>query len=101
MTVEDGVARLPNGKLAGSVLTMDRAVANAVHLLGLPLKDALRMATDVAAESLGLGDTLGKLAAGRAANLVLMSEGLDVLMTMIDGDVVFGTPQWSRLASDN
>ncbi len=101
MTVEDGVARLPNGKLAGSVLTMDRAVANAVHLLGLPLKDALRMATDVAAESLGLGDTLGKLAAGRAANLVLMSEGLDVLMAMIDGDVVFGTPQWSRLASDN
>lgn len=98
MTVKDGVARLPNGKLAGSVLTMDRAVANAVHLLGRPLKDALRMATEVAAESLGFGETLGQLAAGRAANLVLMSEDLDILMTMIDGEVIYTTPRWNRLA---
>jgi N-acetylglucosamine-6-phosphate deacetylase len=98
MTVENGVARLPNGKLAGSVLTMDRAVANAVDLLGLPLRDALRMATDVAAESLGFGETLGLLAPRRSASLVLMNDQLEVVMTMVDGDVVYETPEWNRLA---
>ena len=44
VTVKDGVARNSEGKLAGSTLTLDRALRNLVAL-GVPLKDAVRMAT--------------------------------------------------------
>jgi N-acetylglucosamine-6-phosphate deacetylase len=87
--VEGGAARLESGSLAGSVLTMDRAVANAVRLLHLPLADALALAGRTAAHSLGLGGRKGTLAPGMDADLVILGESLEVRTAIVAGAVVY------------
>ena len=67
--VADGRA-MANGVLAGSVLTLDRALANFMEFTGTPLEKALRLLTVNPAAMTGLGDQAGSLAVGQAANLV-------------------------------
>jgi len=69
-TRRDGAARLPDGTLAGSTLTLDRAIAN-VAALGVPVERAIEMATTIPAEVLGLRDR-GRLAPGTRADVVAL-----------------------------
>jgi N-acetylglucosamine-6-phosphate deacetylase len=73
------------GRLAGSNIDMASCVRNTVHMLGLTLPQAVRMASQWPAEFLGLGHELGRIAPGYRANLVAASEELKVLETWIDG----------------
>lgn len=84
--VRDGAPRLADGvTLAGSTLTMDRAVRRAVHQLGIPLPTAVAAASRVPARVLGIGDEAGSIEAGRAADLVVLDEALQVEAVMVDG----------------
>jgi N-acetylglucosamine-6-phosphate deacetylase len=75
-----------DGRLAGANLTMAGAVRNCVSLLDVPLTDALRFASAHPAEMLGLGDTLGKLAAGFRADMVAFdATTIDVFATWVAG----------------
>jgi N-acetylglucosamine-6-phosphate deacetylase len=85
ITAIDGVVRNAAGALAGSALDMITAVRNSVHLLGLPLEEALRMASTYPAEFLGLGSTHGRIAPGYQADLVGLDAGLQVVGTWIGG----------------
>ncbi|HBK46251.1 MAG TPA: N-acetylglucosamine-6-phosphate deacetylase, partial [Xanthomonadaceae bacterium] len=85
ITAVDGVVRNAAGALAGSALDMATAVRNCVHLLGLPLEEAARMASTYPAQFLGLGDRHGRIAAGFQADLVLLDEALQVAATWIGG----------------
>jgi N-acetylglucosamine-6-phosphate deacetylase len=88
--VSDGATvRLDDGTLAGSVLTMDRAVRAMTTLGGARLEDALAMASTVPAALVGLAPT-GRIAAGLAADLTLWSATLDVEATLVRGQPVFG-----------
>jgi N-acetylglucosamine-6-phosphate deacetylase len=78
VTVGDGAARLANGTLAGSVLTMTRAVANMVELAGLPLPTVLPLATEIPARILGVADRKGKLESRFDADLVVLGEKFEV-----------------------
>lgn len=69
-----GPPRLPDGTLAGSALTMERAVSNAVDHGGVSLVDALAAATATPARLLGLDDR-GAIAPGRRADLVALESG--------------------------
>ncbi|WP_266363502.1 N-acetylglucosamine-6-phosphate deacetylase [Tellurirhabdus rosea] len=62
------------GKLAGSSITLLDAVRNGIRHVGLKPEEALRMASTVPAEIIGLGDQLGKIAPGYVANLVVLDE---------------------------
>jgi N-acetylglucosamine-6-phosphate deacetylase len=73
-----------DGRLAGSNLDMASCVRNAVSMLGVPLEQAVRMASAVPAQFLGLSDS-GRIAAGCRANLVLTDAQLNVRETWIDG----------------
>jgi uncharacterized phosphosugar-binding protein len=66
--VKNGTARLESGALAGSVLSLNQAVANAQRFMGISLPVALALATRVAAESVGLHGRKGSLAAGKDAD---------------------------------
>jgi N-acetylglucosamine-6-phosphate deacetylase len=77
VTVVDGICRDAEGKLAGSTLTLDRALRNIVNL-GVPLADALRMLTLNPATLLGIEFKKGSLRAGADADIVLLDEGLNV-----------------------
>lgn len=81
----DGRLETEDGTLAGADLDMIAAVRNAVRLLGLPLEEALRMASLYPARFLRLDDRLGRLAPGFRADLVLLSDGMDVLETWVGG----------------
>ena len=88
--ISDGEsARRPDGTLAGSTLTMDRAVRGMVALGGARPEEALTMATSVPAARLGLADR-GRLAVGRRADLALWTEELQLVSTMIGGALAFG-----------
>ncbi len=78
LTTEDGV-------LAGSDLDMATAVRNTVEHLGLPLAQALAMASRVPAAFLRLEGELGRIAPGYRASLVLLDDRLRVQETWIDG----------------
>jgi len=73
------------GRLAGCNIDMASCVRNAVTMLGLPLAEAVRMASEWPAAFLGLSHELGRIAPGYRANLVLVDDELDVLETWIDG----------------
>ena len=87
ITAVDGVVRNAAGALAGSALDMATAVRNSVHMLGLPLAEAARMASRYPAEFLGIGDRFGRIAAGYAADFVLLDDALAVSATWISGDM--------------
>jgi N-acetylglucosamine-6-phosphate deacetylase len=74
-----------DGRLAGSNIDMASCVRNAVSMLGVPLTEAVRMASEWPAAFLGLGHELGRIAPGCRANLVLADEELNILRTWIDG----------------
>jgi N-acetylglucosamine-6-phosphate deacetylase len=80
----DGRLTTADGTLAGSHLDMASAVRNMVRI-GVPLADALRMASLTPAAFLGLDRELGRIAAGHRASLVLLDDALAVRETWIDG----------------
>ena len=83
--VRDGVARDPSGALAGSTLTLIEAARN-LHALGASLEDALNAASAVPARVLGMPQ-LGRLAVGLPADVVVMSEELEIERVLVDGRV--------------
>jgi N-acetylglucosamine-6-phosphate deacetylase len=88
ITVADGTARLPNGTLAGSVLTMARAVQNMVELAGLPIETVLPLATEVPARILGIADRKGKLERGYDADVAILTPRFQVERAFARGEEV-------------
>jgi len=84
VTVSKGICRNAEGKLAGSTLTLDRALRNMVAL-GVPLAAALRMVTANPARQIGLGSRKGVLAPGADADLVFLDADLEVRGVMTRG----------------
>jgi N-acetylglucosamine-6-phosphate deacetylase len=81
--IRDGVARGPDGQLAGSVLTMIEAVRN-LHELGVPLGDALAAASTVPAGVLGLPE-IASLAPGAVADVVVVDDNLQIERVVVGG----------------
>jgi len=79
-----GGVRLPDGTLAGSALTMDKALRNLVEVLQLPLDDAGRRVATHAADFLGLPDR-GRLAEGAFADVVVLDRDLRVQDVYVEG----------------
>ncbi len=85
----DGVsARLENGTLAGSVLTMDKGVRNLVRFGGFSPEEAVRTATEIPADSVG-EERLGRIKEGAFANFTLLDDNLEVKMTISKGRVIY------------
>jgi N-acetylglucosamine-6-phosphate deacetylase len=81
--------RLADGTIAGSGLSMDRAVRNLVNVAGLSLLDAFTMASFAPAATLGLLGQKGEIAPGRDADIVIYSGELAVLRTLVGGETKF------------
>jgi N-acetylglucosamine-6-phosphate deacetylase len=85
VTVSGGVCRNSEGKLAGSTLTLDRALRNVVAL-GKSFEDATRMLTLNPAGLLGLEFKKGALRAGADADILLLDEELQLSSVWIRGE---------------
>lgn len=82
--VKDGKCTA-NGSLAGSVLTMDRAVRNVTQFSNWSLGDAVRAATLNPARAVGLSGHHGILARGARADFIVMRPSGEVLKTIVSG----------------
>lgn len=88
--VRDGRA-LIGETLAGSTLTMDTALRNLVHLLDMPIEQALSMLSYIPAQALGLADEIGRIAPGYQADFVVLNDALEV-----ESCYVRGALAWAR-----
>jgi N-acetylglucosamine-6-phosphate deacetylase len=88
LIVDADSVRLRNGTLAGSMLSVDAAVRNLMRFTGATLAEAVFAASGAPAALLGRSD-IGAIAAGRRADLVVLSEDATVLSTWIDGKQVW------------
>ena len=88
--IEDGAAKLPDRfAFAGSVATFDRLVRNMVWLAGVPLSDAVKMASATPARIMGIADKKGSITVGMDADLVIFDEDINVQTTIAQGRVVY------------
>ena len=87
VTVKDGIARLADGTLASSTVTMNKALRLTVEL-GISLADAIQMASTTPASLLDMHHK-GKIEQGCDADLVLVDEQFEVVWTMVDGEFVY------------
>lgn len=91
-TVAQGVVRLLDGTMAGSVLTMDVALRNLMRATGAPLEELWPTASRNGAVAAGRGASKGSIAPGMDADLVVVGEDVDVRMTVVGGRVVHAAP---------
>jgi N-acetylglucosamine-6-phosphate deacetylase len=85
---DDGAVRLADGTLAGSTLSLDRAVRNLVAFAGASLAEAVGAVTSTPAAVLGLPDR-GVIAPGAVGDLVLLTPAGEVVATVIGGRVAY------------
>lgn len=88
ITRADGKLTLQDGTLAGADIDMMSSVRVLIDAVGLPLDEALRMASLYPAEAMGVSDTRGCLKAGSRADIVQLSSELDVGEVWIGGESV-------------
>jgi len=84
VTVSDSGARLADGRLAGSVISLDAALRNLVRFTGCAPADALETVTATPARLLRLADR-GRLRPGARADVVLLTPDLEVAATFVGG----------------
>ena len=88
--VRDGAVRLPDGGLAGSVLTLDQGLRNLAAATGHDFAELWPAASANAAASVGVADRKGRLAAGMDADLVLLDGDATVHATVVEGEPAYG-----------
>jgi N-acetylglucosamine-6-phosphate deacetylase len=83
--VRDGAARLADGTLASSTLTMDAAIRNVIRWCNVSIVDAIYMASTTPAEAMGWDDYSGRLRAGYEADIAVLDRNLQPFATWIHG----------------
>lgn len=87
--VKDGAARLQDGTLAGSVLTLNKAVLNMSRNSDLKIYEVVAMATLNPAKVINMDNKKGSLELGYDADIAIFNDDIDVFSTIIDGKIVY------------
>ncbi|TWT13315.1 N-acetylglucosamine-6-phosphate deacetylase [Planomicrobium sp. CPCC 101079] len=87
-------ARLSDGTLAGSILTMEAAVKNVASVTGCTLADLVAMTSANAAKELGL-EHKGSIAAGKDADITILDEQFNVQLTICRGTIAYSKEELS------
>ncbi len=88
--VSDGVARLPDGsRLAGSIQPLSQMIRNLVVDAGVPLHDAVTMASLTPAKIIGEDGRIGSIEVGKLADICILDRNLNVKMTITDGKIIY------------
>lgn len=87
--VKNGAARLLDGTLAGSVLTLDKAVKNIYSNSNYPLNEVVRMATYNGAKHCHVEDHKGLIKEGYDADLILFNEDIEIQKVFVKGKKVY------------
>ncbi len=96
--VEDGVARLADGTITGSVLTMDQALRNMLRMTDATLSQVVGMLTVNPARAAQAADRKGLLQPGYDADLAIFDADLTLHATICAGKLAYATPEWKARA---
>jgi N-acetylglucosamine-6-phosphate deacetylase len=97
--IQDGAVRLADGTLAGSILTMERALQNLCSATGRPLTELWVTSSRNAARAIGISSHKGSIEVGKDADLVLLDESFQVHLTVAQGEIVHSLATSPREAS--
>jgi N-acetylglucosamine-6-phosphate deacetylase len=87
--IEDGVCKLSDrSALAGSIATMDRLIRTMVMQAGIPLHDAVRMASETPARIMGIYDRKGSLQRGKDADILILDDNCNLQAVYAMGKLV-------------
>ncbi|MBM7553030.1 N-acetylglucosamine-6-phosphate deacetylase [Thalassobacillus pellis] len=86
--------RLPDGTLAGSILTLQEAAKNMTEIADISIAELIKMTSENAARQLGIFDRKGSIRIGKDADLVLIDKNRDVVMTICRGEIAFEKEDW-------
>ncbi len=89
VVVKNSEARLESGNLAGSTLTMNRAVKNMIEKVGINIKESVKMASLNSARLLGLDKDRGSLTPGKRADITILDDNFNVVHTIKKGSVIY------------
>lgn len=92
-----GAARLADGTLTGSVLTMKQALHNMLEMTNVSLQEAIGMLTLNPAQAAQVADRKGRLHPGYDADLLIFDNALTLQATICKGQVAFATEEWQSL----
>lgn len=87
--VKDGAARLESGSLAGSVLTLNKAVYNFLQNTNATINEAIHMASLNPATSIGIDDYKGSLHVGKDADISIFDEEMNCHLAISEGRIIF------------
>jgi len=91
ITVKDGKATLPDGTIGGSTVTMEGCLRTLVQLAGVPIHEAVRMTSFNPAKVIKKDTTIGSIEIGKEANLAILDDDFNVLMTIVKGKIVYSS----------
>lgn len=94
--VISGVARLADGTITGSVLTMDQAFRNVLRMTPVDLRQAVGMLTRNPAHAANALERKGRLARGCDADLLLLDQSLALQATLCGGSVAYASDTWQE-----
>lgn len=89
VVVQGGAARLKTGSLAGSVLTLDKAVCNVYKNTNYPLYEVVKMASYNGAKHCKIQNTKGQIKEGYDADLLLFDDNIHVQKVFVGGNLVY------------
>lgn len=91
VTVQEGAARLKDGTLAGSVLTLTQAVINMMRFSQCTLAELINLTSINPAKALKIYDKKGSIALGKDADLIVLDEKLEVVLTVAQGQIIYSS----------
>lgn len=83
--VKDGAARIAGGQLAGSTLTLDKAVKNVINNCAVNITDAVKMASSTPARILKIDNEKGYIKVGYDADIVIFDDNINIIKTFVSG----------------
>lgn len=89
VVVKDGVARLESGNLAGSVLTLNKAIYNFLQNTNATVAEVIHMASLNPATSIGVSDRKGSLEIGKDADIAIFDEEMNCYLSIVEGREVY------------
>lgn len=87
--VKDGVARLKDGTLAGSTLTLNKALYNFMNVLNLKFNQVIDYATINPAKNLNLDKLIGSIEEGKNADFTIIDDEFNVYATIVNGNILY------------
>lgn len=85
--VNEGIARLESGNLAGSTTNLRKSVYNMIHFLNIPICEVVKMASLNPAKAINVHKYKGSIEIGKDADLIIFDEDINIKMTMIKGKI--------------